>query len=93
MATQKEIPAALRIRVTSGENAGMWLWPMSVSKGGLPMRVTNWPGVLQNPKQYSFAAQFQPDKSAAFRPFSREIADGYLRVLKTLGIDAEIVEN
>lgn len=83
----------LRIRAMNGPHNGKWLWVMSVSRGGLlPFQVTNWLDVLQHPNRYVFNPQFIDDKSAAFRPVSLQIAEGCLHVLKSLGIEAEIIQ-
>jgi hypothetical protein len=94
MTEHPKLPPALRIRVRSGPLVGKWLWAMAVSKGGLlPLQVTNWANVLQHTNKYVFKPEFVNDRSAAFRPVSPQIAEGFLNVLKTLGIDAEVVHD
>ncbi|MGA7316487.1 MAG: hypothetical protein WBX22_21235 [Silvibacterium sp.] len=91
MAEQQEFPSILRIRCKSGNRAGMWLWTMSVSKEGLPIQSPNWRGIFQNPKQFTFQPEFVSNESAAFRPITKNVAEGCLRVLAGIGIDAEIL--
>jgi hypothetical protein len=45
---------------------GQWLWMLSVSKGGVPFRVTAWEGVAAHADQYAFNPQFIRDESSAW---------------------------
>jgi hypothetical protein len=45
---------------------GQWLWMLSVSKGGVPFRVTNWEGVAAHANQYAFSPQFIREESSAW---------------------------
>jgi hypothetical protein len=91
MNNQNMLPPIIRIRCVSGEQAGTWLWSMSVSRGGMPFQVIDWNTVLSRPEQYQFHPTFVETESAAFRPVSIAVAEGYVRALKLVGIDAEIV--
>ena len=80
-----------RIRAKGGALDGKWLWTMSATKGAVPTQVTNWPNVVRHANQYQFAPQFIDKEESATRT-TREVAEAYLVALKTLGIDAEIME-
>ncbi|MGA2391600.1 MAG: hypothetical protein ABSF97_21790 [Candidatus Sulfotelmatobacter sp.] len=45
---------------------GQWLWMISVSKGGVPFRVTDWDGVASQANQYDFHPKFIDDESSAW---------------------------
>jgi hypothetical protein len=64
---------------------------MGVSKGGVLTVPFNWSGILRNSNQYTFHPRFLHDESAAFKVHSQEVAEGFVRVLASSGIDAEIV--
>ena len=71
---------------------GQWLWQLSVSKNGLPFKVTDWAGVLARANQYEFHPQFIPvENSAWIGPLT--VAESFQRILSTrYGIQTEIVE-
>jgi len=64
---------------------------LSATKGGVPT-TANWPNVVRNASQYVFTANFIDEKSSA-TCVTWEVAQAYLAALKTLGIDAEIVQD
>jgi hypothetical protein len=77
----------------SGERSGMWLWTVGVSKSRLPVEVEDWGEVLQHPDGYSFHPHFAPEVVAALTIPSRELAEGYVRVLARNGFDCEVVSD
>jgi len=91
MAEKISVLSTFRIRCKSGDMIGAWLWKMSVSKGGMRMVPFNWEGILQDFSQYTFHPKFLQDESAAYRTVSRVVAEGFVRVLASVAIDAEIV--
>jgi hypothetical protein len=80
-----------RIQCKTGDMAGAWLWTITAFKAGMPVQSPSWGGILQNLNQYTFHAQFVLDESSALKPVSRGRAEGFVRILTTMGIDAEIV--
>jgi hypothetical protein len=88
-----KFPLLYRVRGKSGTHEGMWLWAMSVSENGLPISSPNWPIILQRPSGYRFRADFRAEESAAMSIFTKEVAEGYVRVLASQGIDAEVIES
>jgi hypothetical protein len=66
---------------------------MTISQNGGPFRVP--PDLIlasQHQDQYTFHPQFLPEESSALRALSREMADAYVNILASKGIDAEVVE-
>jgi hypothetical protein len=86
-----QIPPSFRIRCVSGEHTGKWLWTMGVSEGSLPFQVTDWSAVFTTSGQFSFHPHFVPEEIAALSISSRELAEGYMRVLKQQDFDCEII--
>jgi hypothetical protein len=82
-----------RIRCVDGEKAGMWLWTFTVSKDRLPVEVVDWAEILQRPDGFNIHPHFVPEGVAALAAPSRELAEGYLRVLARNGFDCEIVSD
>jgi hypothetical protein len=80
-----------RLRATGGKHAGLWLWTMSVTKGGLTFQVTNWERVERQQSQYVFHPQFIPEEGSAFQAISIEHAERLQLVLKREGIETEIL--
>jgi len=91
MMEQLNTPLAYRIRGRSGPLAGKWLWTMTASKGGLPLRGPDWPSIVRQPNQYQFHPEFLDEESPATR-VPLQTAEAYLIALKSLGIDAEVVQ-
>jgi hypothetical protein len=84
--------AILRIRATSGDLAGKWLWMIGVSKGGLTVQQPNWPAILAVPaSDLRFHPKFIDDKSGGFRPISPEVGEGFVKILRNLGVESELV--
>lgn len=80
-----------RIRVKSGDLKDSWLWTMNATRGNVPVTSPIWDGILRQATQYTFHPKFQ-EKSAAML-IKKDIAEGFVMVLKQMGIDAEVVEN
>ncbi len=84
--------AVTRIRATSGDLAGKWLWMIGVTKGGLSLRSPDWHGILTGPSSdLQFYPKFIDDKFGGFRPISPDIGKAIIIILKNLGIEAELV--
>lgn len=82
-----------RIRCVSGERSGMWLWTLTIAKGRLPIEVIDWAEILQRPNEFTFHPHFVPEVVAALTTPTRELAEGYVRVLAQHGFDCEIVSD
>jgi len=65
---------------------------MEVSKRGLIIENPNWDNIFSHEFRYSFHPHFVTNESAALQMYDREIAAAFLRVLESLGIDAEVFE-
>jgi len=65
---------------------------MTLTKNGVPFQVVNWDGVLQHREQYAIYPQFIPSESSAFLATSRVVAEGFVQILASHGIDCEVVE-
>ncbi len=84
--------AIMRIRATSGEFSGKWLWLMEVSKGGLKVPQPNWDAILTGPtRELQFHPTFIDSKEGGFSPISKEMGEAVVRILKSLAIEAELV--
>jgi hypothetical protein len=84
--------AILRIRATSGDRAGKWLWIMAVYKGGVLVQGPNWLAILTGPaSDLWFRPEFIDDKSGSFRPISPEVGEAIVKVLWSLGVKSELV--
>ena len=88
-----EITGALRIRCKDRIMAEAWLCEMHVSKHGLGTTPINWAGILRNSTQYKFHPRFSLDESVAYKIFSKDIAQGFARILLTMGMNVEIDES
>jgi hypothetical protein len=82
-----------RVRCVSGKQAGMWLWTITVSKGRSPIEFIDWGEVLQRWNEFNFHPHFVPEVVAALTAPSRELAEGYVRVLALNGFDCEVVSD
>ena len=91
MDDKKEFPPILHIRVTSGAFKDQWLWMISVTKGNVPFTVSDWNGVYRDRQHYKFSPTYIPVKDSAFRPISEEAAKVTIAILKSIGVEAEIV--
>lgn len=92
MTDMQVFPAAvLRIRVKSGQFAGQWLKNLRVSRGGVPIRPLDMGHLLKHPTQYKCHPIFTEDEFEAYTAFAFEVAEGYVEVLNSVGIDAELV--
>ncbi len=92
MGDLKEFPPLYRIRGKSGDLRGAWLSAMDVYDKGMRVQPFNMSAILQNPIRLTFRPSFLLVESAALKILTREVADGYVRVLAVQGIDAEVIE-
>ena len=58
-------PPVLRIRVTQGEHAGLWLDNLGVSQGGVRVMTINMGMILKQPARYTFHPTFTANERAA----------------------------
>ena len=89
--TYKPAFPPIRIRVGSGELAGQWLESLGVSEGGVRVLPIIMGSVLKQSTRFTFHPLFTRDERAAYKLCGLGTVDGYVRVLGSMGIDAEIV--
>ena len=82
-----------RLRATSGELAGKWLWTIGLAaKGGAQFR-----GALPfedadlHPERYIVHPQFIEEEKSAWKSVALEAAQRLQRILKREGIETELV--
>lgn len=80
-----------KIRATSGEYEGEWLFRMNVSEGNVSVHVMEWAGIFHNRTQYKFTPEFLPQERAAHRFYTREVSEIHRALLMEQGIESEIV--
>jgi hypothetical protein len=82
----------LRIRATSGDLACKWLWTIGVSKAGVTVQQPNWTAIVTGPaSNLQFHPKFIDDKVGGFRPISREVGEAIVRILRSVGVESELV--
>jgi hypothetical protein len=89
--TDKLVFPPIRIRVESGELAGQWLEKLGVSEGEMRVLPINMGSVLNQPRRFAFHPSFTGDERAAHELLGLEVVDGYVRMLRSMGIDTQIV--
>jgi hypothetical protein len=89
----EQVAPNLRLRGTSAERAGKWVWIMSIArKDGIPTRgALPWEDFERHPEHYVFSAQFIDEEKSARKSVTLETAQRFQRFLKREGIETEIV--
>lgn len=82
-----------RLRATSGELAGKWMWTIGLAaKSGAQFRGTlPFEDVDLHPERYIVHPQFIEEEKSAWQSVSLESAQRIQRILKREGIETELV--